>query len=158
MTAVDARIRVHHPCPYCDISVEFPRTRLQLWCDNRRDVFLLSAPDPAELRRVVAALRESLHARTLVTDGLDALVQVPDFEWADPPSVTGLARRTGVWVLHPVVYFEGKETYRFLAPTKRSLNGLVARLRRLGDVEILSVSEREGLGAIRELPMTSVHL
>jgi predicted DNA binding protein len=157
MTVVDARLRVHHPCPYCDISTEFPRTLLLLWCDNRRDVFLVSAPDSGELRRVVSALRDAFHARTLLADGRDALVIVPDFEWANPPSVTGLARRAGVWVLHPVVYFEGQETYRLVAPSKTELNRLISRVRRLGDVEILSVSGRAGLGGVRDLPNASVH-
>jgi predicted DNA binding protein len=157
MTVVDARVRVHHPCPYCDISSEFPRTLLLLWCDNRRDVFLVSSPDPPELREVVTALRESFHARTLVVEGREALVTLPDFEWADPPSVTGLARRTGVWVLHPVVYYDGKETYRFVAPSKVELSRLIERVRRLGDVEVLSVSDRRDLAGIRELPTASVH-
>jgi predicted DNA binding protein len=157
MTVVDAHVRVHHPCPYCNISVEFPRTLLLLWCDNRRDVFLVSAPDPFELRRVVAALRDSLHARPLVLDGKDALVMIPDFEWSDPPSVTGLARKTGVWVLHPVVYFDGKETYRLVAPRKLELSRLITKLRRLGEVEILSISDRTGLGNVRDLPTASVH-
>jgi predicted DNA binding protein len=157
MTVVDARVRVHHPCPYCDISTEFPRTLLLLWCDNRRDVFFVSAPDPGELRRVLSALRDSFHARILMAEGRDALVIVPDFEWVDPPSVTGLARRSGVWVLHPVVYFDGKETYRMLAPSKTELHRLIARVRRLGDVEILSVTGRTGLDAVRDLPNASVH-
>jgi predicted DNA binding protein len=157
VTVVDAHVRVHHPCPYCDISVEFPRTLLLLWCDNRRDVFLVSAPDELERRRVVSALRDSFHARSLLVEGRDAMVAIPDFEWADPPSVTGLARKAGVWVLHPVVYFDGKETYRFLAPRKLELNRLVSRMRRLGEVELLSVSDRRGLGSVRDLPEASVH-
>ncbi|MGI0068072.1 MAG: helix-turn-helix domain-containing protein [Thermoplasmata archaeon] len=157
MTVVDARVRVHHPCPYCDISVEFPRTLLLLWCDNRRDVFLVSAPEAQELKRAVAALRDSFHAKPLIVDDRDALVLVPDFEWVDPPSVTGLARRTGVWVLHPVVYFDGTETYRLVAPTKLELNRLITKARRLGEVEILSVSGKMDLSRIRELPNASVH-
>jgi predicted DNA binding protein len=157
MTVVDAHVRVHHPCPYCDVSVEFPHTLLLLWCDNRRDVFLVSSPDPSELRRVVSALRDAFHARCLVMDGKDALVTVPDFEWASPPSVTGLARKSGVWVLHPVVYYEGTETYRLLAPSKLELNRLITRVRRLGDVEILSVSGRAGLDAVRDIPAGTVH-
>lgn len=157
MTVVDARVRVHHPCPYCDISVEFPRTLLLLWCDNRRDIFLVSAPDASELRQVVSALRDAFHARPLMVEGRDALVIVPDFEWASPPSVTGLARRTGVWVLHPVVYFAGTETYRFVAPTRTELSRLLGNMRRVGDLEILSVSGRGGLARIRDLPIASVH-
>jgi predicted DNA binding protein len=157
MSVVDAHIRVHHPCPYCDISVQFPRTLFLLWCDNRRDVFLVTSPEPAELRRVLRVLRESFHARALVVDGRDAVVIVPDFEWTRPPSVTGLARKTGVWVLHPVLYFDGRETYRFVAAKRGELNRLVTRMRRLGEVEILSLSDRSGLDTIRELPTASVH-
>lgn len=157
MSVVDAHIRIHHPCPYCDVSTEFPRSLLLLWCDNRRDVFLLSAPDLSELRHLIAALRDSFHARVLLVDGNDALVTVPDFEWPEPPSVTGLARKTGVWVLHPVVYFEGRETYRFVAPAKHELNRLISRVRRFGDVEVLSVSDRAGLAGIRDAPVATVH-
>ncbi len=155
MPAVEAHLRVRHPCPYCDLSVEFPSTLLLLWCDNRRDVFLVAAPDPEELERVLAALRDAFRARTLVREGNDALVVVPDFEWADPPSVTGLARQGGVWTLPPVVYLEGRETYRFLSPTKRELYALIARLRRLGEVELLAVSTRSGLSRLKDLPMES---
>ncbi|MGI0131920.1 MAG: helix-turn-helix domain-containing protein [Thermoplasmata archaeon] len=157
MAVVDARVRVHHPCPYCDISVEFPRTLLLLWCDNRRDVFLIAASDAPELRRILAALKDAFHARPLVVDGSDGIVEVPDFEWAHPPSITGLARSTGVWALHPVVYFEGTETYRFVAPSRTRLHQLIDRARRLGDVEILSVTDRQGLSSIRDPPVASVH-
>lgn len=157
MSVVEARVRVHHPCPYCDISVEFPRSLLLLWCDNRRDVFLVSAPDQPELRRVCSALRASFRARCIVRDGNDALVVVPEFEWATPPSVTRLARKTGVWVLHPVVYHGGTETYRFVAALRSELNRLITRIRRLGDVEILSVSSRQGLGTVRDHASASIH-
>ena len=157
MPVVDARVRVHHPCPYCDLSAAFPRSLLLLWCDNRRDVFLLSAPDPAERRAVVRGLKDAFHARLLLEDGNEALLELPDFEWTDPPSVTGCARSAGVWALHPVVYFGGTETYRFVAPTRPRLNRLITQLRRLGDVEILSVADRAGLGTIRDLPVASVH-
>ena len=157
MPVVDARIRVQHPCPYCDLSERFPRTLLLLWCDNRRDTFLLSSPEVGELRAVMTALRRSFHARELLVEGTSALLEVPDFEWPDPPSVTGLARRGGVWVLPPVVYADGKETYRLLSPTRTRLNRLIQRLRRLGAVEILSLSDRAGLDNVRDFPTASVH-
>lgn len=158
MPVVDAHVRVHHPCPYCDLSVQFPGTMLLLWCDNRRDVFLVSAPDPSELRSVLRELRSSFHARPLVQEGRDAVVALPDFEWNDPPSVTGVARRSGVWTLHPVVYSRGTETYRFLASSKTALHRLILRIRRLGDVEILSVTERTDLAQVRSLPISTVHV
>jgi len=157
MPVVEARIRVHHPCPYCDLSVEFPRTLFNLWCDNRRDVFLVSSPEEGELRQVLAAFRDSFHGRPIVQDGAQALLVVPDFEWADPPSVTGLARRTGVWALPPVLYHGGRETYHFVAPTRSALNRLMARVRRMGEVEILSVLDREGLGTVRDGGLAPAH-
>jgi predicted DNA binding protein len=157
MPVVDARVRVHHPCPYCNLSVEFPRTLFLLWCDNRRDTFLVSSPEEAEARRAVGALRRTFHARLLLTDGPNALVEVPDFEWASPPTVTGLARKTGVWVLPPVVYAEGRETYRFVSSDRARLNRLIRRVRRLGEVEILSLSDRSGLESVRDYPTASVH-
>lgn len=158
MAFLDARVRVHHPCPYCDISVAFPRTLLLLWCDNRRDVFVVSAPDGSELDRVVRAMRTSFRARPLLVEAANAVVSIPDFEWADPPSVTGLARKSGVWVLHPVVYYGGTETYRFMAASKSGLSSFIARVRRLGDVELLSVSSRSDLGGVHDLSTAPVHL
>lgn len=157
MAVVDARVRVHHPCPYCDLSVAFPQTLFLLWCDNRRDTFLVAGPEEGETRRAVAALRRSFHARILLSEGPNALVEVPDFEWASPPSVTGLARRGGVWVLPPVVYAEGRETYRFVASDRGHLNHLIRRIRRLGEVEILSLSDRSSLESVRDFPTASVH-
>jgi len=155
---VDARIRVHHPCPYCDLSVAFPTSLLLLWCDNRRDTFLLSSPDPAELRRLCATVRTTHRGRVLLAEGTSALVELPDFEWPSPPSVTGLARRGGVWVLPPVVYADGRETYRMVAPTRARLNRLIRRLRRLGEFEILSVADRAGLESVRDYPAASIHV
>lgn len=128
-----------------------------LWCDNRRDTFLITAQDLPGLRRLTTVLRSSYRARVLVVEGNSALFELPDFEWAKPPSVTGLARRGGVWVLPPVVYAEGRETYRLVAPTRSRLNGLIRTLRRLGEVEILSVGDRVGLDAVRDFPTASVH-
>ena len=154
---VDARLRVHHPCPYCDLSVEFPRSLLLLWCDNRRDVFLLSAPDEPELGALLRTVRNRFHGRVLLREGSDAIVVLPEFEWATPPSVTGIARRLGIFVLPPVLYSDGRETYRVLAPTRESLRRFVWPLRRLGDVELLSVTHRTGLGTVRDVPLGSMH-
>ncbi len=157
MAIADARVRVHHPCPYCDLSVRFPRALLLLWCDNRRDTFLVSCPEPEETAAVVAAMRKTFRARLLLADPNTALLELPDFEWSDPPSVTGLARRSGVWVLPPVVYAEGRETYRLVAASRSRLQRLLQRVRRLGEVEILSVADRSTLDTIRDFPAASVH-
>ena len=154
---VDARLRVAHPCPYCDVSTAFPRSLHLLWCDNRRDVFLVSSPGEEELRAVLHRMRRTLGARPMLVEGSLALVTVREFQWDRPPSVYRLAERAGLWTLPPIVYFAGRETYRFVAPTRRALDRLVRRLRQLGDVELLSIDQRSGLPGIRDVPAASVH-
>lgn len=155
--AVDTRFRVHHPCPYCDLSVRFPRSLLLLWCDNRRDVFLVSSPDPAELDELCGTLRRSFRGKVLLREEKDAVLVLPVFEWAEPPSVTGIARRSGIFVLPPVVYSDGKETYRVLAPAHAALRRFILKLRRFGDVELLSMNRRADLAPVRELPLSTFH-
>jgi hypothetical protein len=88
LSVVDARIRVHHPCPYCDRSSESPGALSLLWCVNRRDTFLVTTPDLPELRRLTARLRSAHRARVPVAEGSSVLLELPDFEWAGPSSVT----------------------------------------------------------------------
>jgi predicted DNA binding protein len=120
-------------------------------------VFLVSSPSQRELKAVLRRFRSSFKGRALLTDGEDALVVLPLFEWRYPPSVTGIARKIGVFVLPPVLYADGRETYRVLAPGREVLRRFLLRLRRLGDVELLSVTSRGSLQSIRELPLGSIH-
>jgi predicted DNA binding protein len=154
---IDARLRIRHPCPYCDLSVASPASLFLLWCDNRRDTLLVSSPDPDELRRVLALIRRRLRGRPLLREASVALAILPEFEWAEPPSVTRIARRSGIWVLPPVLYADGRETYRLLSPTRARMNRFISRLRRLGEVELLSVTDRSGLESVRDIPSASVH-
>ena len=155
--AVDARFRVNHPCPYCDLSVRFPRSLLLLWCDNRRDVFLVSSPDRSELEELCQELRRKFRGTVLLREQQDAVILLPVFEWVEPPSVTGIARKSDIFVVPPVVYSDGRETYRVLAPTQTGLRRFINKLRRFGEVELLSVSRKNDLAPIRELPLSTFH-
>lgn len=147
---LETRLRVRHPCPYCDVSVAFPRSLLFLWGENRRDIFLVASPDLDELRDLRRAFSAGFRARCLHEDGTNALLSVPDFSWSDPPSVTRLAEEAGAWVAPPVQYFAGWETYRLLSSSRAGVKTLVRRLRSLGDVELLSTHGRASLDPARE--------
>jgi len=155
MPVVEARLRVHHPCPYCDISVTFPNSFLVLWCDNRRDVFLVSSPDSGELAEVVKARRDAFRGTPFVVDGSNALVSMPMFQWSEPVSITRLAEQSGVWVLPPVLYSMGRETYHLVAASQNAFLKLVNAVRNIGDVEVLSIRGRSSLQAIRDAPAVS---
>lgn len=157
MPFLDVRLRVQHPCPYCDLSVAFPRTLMLLWGENRRDVLLLSSPSSDELGRVLQAIEEAMRGKCLARDGAEALVALRDYLWDDPPAVTRLAENQGMWVLPPTMYFAGKETYHFVAPSRASLKALTDQLRRVGEVELLSVRSDVPLSSVRDVPASGVH-
>src|SRR5881296_3708308 len=74
MPFLDTRVRVQHPCPYCDLSVAFPDVELALWTSTQSDVFHVAAPSPADLQRVLRAMLETIGARRITQEGTSALV------------------------------------------------------------------------------------
>lgn len=52
---------------------------------------------------------------------------------ASPPSGTGIARRARVWALHPVLYDQGREAHRIIAPSQATLDRIITLLGRLGE-------------------------
>ncbi len=158
MAFLETRIRVRHPCPYCNLSVAFPDVQMDLWTSTRSDVFHVTAPNRARLRESLSAMRESIGARRITYGNASALVITHRAQWDHPPSVTGIADRHGVWLVPPVVYHGGWETYRALSPTQSALKRFVAEVRRVGTVEVLSHRSRERLDGIRSLGTVPVHL
>ena len=158
MPFTETRVRVQHPCPYCDLSVAFPDVELDLWTSTRSDVFLITAPTPSRLRDMVRAMRQILSARALAFDGSSALVVTHKARWDFPPSVTGLADRRGVWLVPPTLYLGGWETYRAIAPTQAALRAFVVDVKKVGAVEVLSHRARDQLEGIRSLGTVPVHL
>src|SRR2546428_1073133 len=107
MPFLDTRVRVQHPCPYCDLSVAFPDVELALWTSTQSDVFHVAAPSPADLQRVLHAMLETIGARRITQEGTSALVVTHQARWTYPPSVTKIADRRGLWVVPPTIYFGG---------------------------------------------------
>src|SRR2546427_3855237 len=127
MPFLDTRVRVQHPCPYCDLSVAFPDVELALWTSTQSDVFHVAAPSRADLQRVLRAMLETIGARRITQEGTSALVVTHQARWTYPPSVTKIADRRGLWVVPPTIYFGGWETYRVVSPTIGALRRFVAR-------------------------------
>ncbi len=158
MAFLETRVRVQHPCPYCNLSVAFPDVEMDLWTSTRSDVFHVTATTPERLRTALGAMRESIGARKVTYGESSALVITHRAQWAYPPSVTGIADRHNVWLVPPVVYLGGWETYRALSPSQGPLQRFVAEVRKVGTVEVLSHVTRERLDGIRSLGTVPVHL
>ncbi len=149
---------MQHPCPYCNLSVAFPDVEMDLWTSTRSDVFHVTAPDRQLLRKVLAEMRETIGTRQITYGDSSALVVTHRARWDYPPSVTGIADRRGVWLVPPIVYHGGWETYRALSPTQTALKRFVSEVRRVGTVEVLSHRSQERLDGIRSIGTVPVHL
>lgn len=158
MVLVEASLRTSHPCPYQEVSNEAPGSMMLRWFDQGRGLLLLSNRTPPGLRRLLALVREVFNAIPLAQEELEVLALVPDLGWTDPRSIEGLAGRSGVWIVPPIVLQGDSESCHVVAPGQRELRAFTAALRRTGPLELLSVSSRAGLDAFRGVPFTSVHL
>ncbi len=158
MAFLETRVRVRHRCPYCNLSVAFPDVEMDLWTSTRSDVFHVTAASPARLRGALRAMRQTIGARKITYGESSALVITHRAQWDYPPSVTGIADRQNVWLIPPVLYYGGWETYRALSPNQVALRRFVAQVKRVGTVEVLSHRARDRLEGIRSLGTVPVHL
>lgn len=157
MAFLESRIRVRHPCPYCNLSVVFPDVQMDLWTSTRSDVFHVTAPNRERLRDALSTMRDTIGARRITYGESSALVVTHRAQWDFPPSVTGIADRYGIWLVPPVMYHGGWETYRALSPTQSALRRFIAEVRRVGTVEVLSHRSQDRLDGIRSLGTVPVH-
>jgi hypothetical protein len=158
MGFVDARVRVQHPCPFCEFSEAFPDVLMAQWCNRHSEVLQLSVSDPRRLDAVVAAARSRFEARELYIDGESALTLSRRCGCSSPGSVSYLAETKGMWLVPPILYREGWETHRLVSPNPEALRGFVDDVRRIGVAEILSMRPQTRLDAVRDLGVVPVHL
>ena len=158
MGLVEAHLRTTHPCPYREVSTEVPGSTMLRWFDPGRSVLLLSNQSYRGTRKLIALVQEVFRATPLAVEDSEALVLVPDLGWTDPQSIEGLAGRSGVWIVPPIVVRGESESCRVLARGQRELRAFTTCLRRTGPVELLSLSSQVGLDTFRELRSTSAHL
>jgi predicted DNA binding protein len=158
MPFLETRVRIQHPCPYCDLSVAFPDVEMALWTSTRSDVFHISAPNPSKLQEVLRTMKETIGARKITQAESAALAVTHKAQWDYPPSITGMADRRGLWLIPPTIYFGGYETYRVISPTNDSLRRFVSDAKKFGTVEMLSHRVRDQLEAIQSLGTVPVHL
>ncbi len=158
MGLVEGHLRTTHPCPYREVSIEVPGSTMLRWFDPGRSVLLLSNRSSRGIRKLIALVQEVFRATPLALEDSEALVLVPDLGWTDPQSIEGLAGRSGVWIVPPIVVSGESESFRVLARGQEELRAFTTSLRRTGPVELLSLSSQVGLDTFREVRPSSAHL
>jgi len=154
---LDTRVRIKHPCPFCDFSAAFPDAKMVLWCNGSNEILQISVPDSMPLPKILKAAQKSLCAREIVQDGRSALTVMRACVCRQYRSVSTIADESDVWLIPPVIFGNGWETHRILSKGRTSLQHFITEVKRTGKVEIVSNQPREHLDVIHDLSVIPVH-
>ena len=154
---LDTRVRIRHPCPFCDFSDEFPDAEIVQWCNGSNEILQVTTKDAEDLEKIMSKAEKSLSARQLVQDGGTSAALLLPCRCHTYRSISSIAEDCGVWTVPPVFYDHGHETYRVLSQGKASLQKFVSEVRKCGTVEIQSHQPREQLDVVRDLSVVPVH-
>lgn len=153
----DSRIRVQHPCPFCDLSVAFPEAEMSLWCNRMNEVFHISLPSRSQLEEALMAVERTLGGRQIICDGSSALTITRECLCDKYRSVSSIADECECWLVPPTTYSGGWEAHRVFSASKASLRRFVDELGRTGRIEIVSHAPRERLDFLRDMVVVPVH-
>ena len=149
MRLLDSRIRVRHPCPYCEFSGAFPELQMSLWCNGDVDVMRIVAPDNEYLRRAVESAVTFFGTEQLSTDERSSVLMTRNCGCpVSPNSIEATAERHGIWPVQPSTYTGGWEHWRVFSRDQESMRSFVAEVERNGEVELLSHRARTSLDVV----------
>lgn len=157
MNLLDTRLRIQHPCPFCDFSSSFPDAEMVLWCNGSNEILQISASDSSTLPKMLKAARKLLSAREMIQDGRSAITISRKCACGDYGSVMSVAGECDVWLIPPVTYLNGWETHRVLSVGRASLQRFVAEVKRTGKVQVISHQSREDLDVVNNLSVIPFH-
>lgn len=130
---VEARIRVrHHGC--ISETLTGSARAVQISSDREADVLVMHADEEARVTRfheqvnAVLPVPPEVMSRTATSILLRGR-GIPD-------GVVSAILASGCSVLWPALFHDGHEHYSLVAPSRERLEGLVERLRKLGDVRV----------------------
>jgi predicted DNA binding protein len=158
MPFFETRVRVQHPCPFCDLSVRFPQAHMALWCNLAGEVLHVEATSPQERDAIKAAVGERLGLEGLFEEEGDAFTVTRTCKCDRSKAVSAVAERLGLWILQPITMHGGFETYRFVSSGPDEIRMFVEQARALGDVEVISHRQRARLDEVHNVDFYPAHL
>lgn len=157
MKFLDARVRIQHPCPFCDLSKEFPEMEMSSWCNVNYEVMQIVARDEDQLCDIISAAKEKYGATCVAEDKKSALLRTANCLCDTFNSIGFVANRHESWSVQPTIYLGGWETHRVISKSKSDLKGFAADVKKMGKIEIMSVRERDQLDMLNTLGVAPVH-
>ena len=157
MRFLDAKVRIQHPCPFCDFSKKFPEMELSSWCNVANEVMQVVALDESQLKEILAYARENFAARQVAGSDKSALLATNTCLCDMYPSVSSIAHKYEAWSVPPTIYFGGWETHRIISHNKTDLKKFANGVRKVGKIEIVAIREREQLDMLNSLGVVPIH-
>ena len=158
MKYLDARVRIQHPCPFCDFSKDFPEMEMSTWCNVDNEVMQIVALDEAQLREICARAKEVFDARQVAGDAKAALLATSNCLCSTYPSAAAIADKYESWAVPPTIYFGGWETHRIISHSKADLKKFANDVKKIGKIEIVSLRERDQLDMMNSLGVIPMNL
>ena len=157
MNLIDSRVRIQHPCRFCDLSAAFPDAEMATWCNRNHDVIQVTVRDSGQMPEFLMSAKKRLRMREMFQDGRSALAMARKCACSEYRSITTIADENGIWIVPPITYLGGWETHRLISSTSSDLQRFFAEVRKVGTLEVLSLRPRERLSVIQDLGVP-VHL
>lgn len=157
MKFLDARVRIQHPCPFCDFSKTFPEMEMSSWCNVDNEVMQIVALDEAQMREIFAYAKDRFGARQVAGDAKAALLSTANCLCTPDNSIGVIADKYKSWAVPPTIYFGGWETHRIISHCKADLKKLANAIAKTGKIEIVSLRERDQLDMLNSLGVVPIH-
>lgn len=158
MPFFETRVRVQHPCPFCDLTVRFPDAHMALWCNFAGEVLHVEATDAPQRESIRQAVAERLGLEGLFEEEGNAFTVTRTCKCDRSKAISAVAERLGLWILQPITMHGGWETYRFISTGPEEIRQFLEQARGLGTVEVVSHRQRARLDEVHNVDFYPAHL
>jgi hypothetical protein len=157
MKFLDARVRLQHPCPFCDLSSAFPKMEVSSWCNVDNEVIQMVASDGDQLKEAVEWAKKALGVKQVISGERSVLAITSRCLCTDYNTISTIADRCNSWSVPPTIYFGGWETHRIISHCKADLKRFAEAIRKVGKIEVISLKERDQLDMLNSLGVVPIH-
>ena len=157
MQLIDTEIQVRHSCPLCELSVAFPEVSMSHWCNGRKEVLEIVCPSPDQLPAILRTAKKILTDLEEVVRYGNSVLTIRGCHCFEFQSVCAICDECNCWIIPPIHYYGGYETYRVMSPGRASLNRMMGELKEIGDVKIISTRPAVNLDALQSIGTIPVH-
>jgi len=157
MDLVDTEIQVRHDCPLCRLSVTFPDVSMSHWCNGRKEVLEIVSSSPEQLPAILKTAKKILPDLEEIVRYGNSVLTIRGCHCFEFQSVCAICDECNCWIIPPIHYYGGYETYRIMSPGKASLNKMIGKLKQKGTVKVISTRPAANLDALQTIGTVPVH-